>query len=205
MQDTKDIVKDIWKEYGRTRPGHRAVHHLMAIHHLIRERGYATSTGVAYYLNVPRAGVPQALGSLVKSGLVVVEPNGRYRLSPDGIDVVNTVLAKRDIVTQFLSGVLGMPRLDAMAEACKIEHLLGQEASDRLTTLVGLLTGNSALSEQFRATYAQAAKLCRPNERCEGCPVECRFAIRATEPAEEPEPDRSGPAGLTRAVVKGPE
>ncbi len=171
-------IRDIWKQFGHVRPGHRALHHLMAVYHLTREYGFARSSDIANFLNISKGSVSGALNGLEKAGFVVADQRRRYRLSGSGVNIVNTVLAKRHIVMQFLSEILGLSPLDAMADACKIEHLLSQQAADRLTTLVGLLKGGSSCSKEFWSELQEAAEFCQPDQRCEGCSAQCCFAIR---------------------------
>ena len=170
-------LKDIWKEFGRVRPSHRALHHLMAVYHLSRENGFATSASVAGFLNIKRPPVSDGLAGLKKSGYLLADTKHRYRLSAKGAEIVNTVLAKRQIVRQFLAEILGLSPLEAMADACKIEHLLSQKAAERLTALVGLLKGESASARECLDVFRQTTEFCRPDERCEGCPAPCCYAI----------------------------
>lgn len=181
MKKNMNEIKDIWKQFEHVHPGHRALHHLMAVYHLTREYGFATSSDIVNFLNISKASVSGALRGLKKAGFVVVDQRQRYRLSGSGVEIVNTVLAKRHIVMQFLTEILGLPPLDAMADACKIEHLLSQQAADRLTTLVGLLRGGSSCSKEFWSQLQETTKFCQPDQHCDGCPAQCCFAVRNLE------------------------
>ncbi len=174
-------MNNIWKQFGQTRPGHRALHHLMAIHHLSSTDGDATATGIARYLDVSRSSVAGALQSLKKTGHILGDGVHRYRLTSPGIDIVNAVLAKRRIVEIFLTEALGMTRLDAMADACKIEHLLSQQAADRMTALVGILGGDSPKARSFRTVLKDALSRCEPGEMCQGCPLQCQFRFERAD------------------------
>ena len=181
MKKIMDELKNIWKQFEHVRPGHRALHHLMAVYHLTREHGYAKPSAIADFLNITKASVSGTLGGLKKADFVVADHQQRYRLSGRGVEIVNTVLAKRHIVMQFLSEILGLPPVVAMADACKIEHLLSQQAADRLTTLVGLLRSSSSCSIELLSQFKEAAEFCQPDQRCDGCPAQCYFAVRNPE------------------------
>ena len=147
----------------------------MAIHSLEKERGRATSIDIARSLNLTLDSVCATLERLTKSGYVIADGN-RYRLNSKAVDVVNTVLGKRRIVHAFLRDVLGMSNLDAIADACMVEHFLSQQSIDRMTALVGVYGSHSATARQFRAQFRIALATCRPGEHCEGCQASCCFA-----------------------------
>jgi DtxR family transcriptional regulator, Mn-dependent transcriptional regulator len=170
-------TQDIWKEFDRVQPSHRSIHQLIAVERITREDGYATAKKVAHYLNASHSEVLKGLKALKRSGYVHTEANCRYRLSGRGVDTVNRVLENRDIVTRFLSDVLGLNRLDVLENACKIEHLLSRQAADHLTALVGILLNETPSSRDLLATLREAVKVCRPGRDCYRCPINCRFAV----------------------------
>lgn len=174
-------IKNIWKQFENVRPSHRALHHLMAVYHLTREHGFASLSSVAEFLNISKSSVTGSLTSLKKSGFLIADNKHRYRLSGKGVEIVNTVLAKRNVVRQFLSEILGLSPMEAMADACKIEHLLSQQTADRLTTLVGLLMGGTSFSSEFRLQLQQTLQFCQPGQDCQGCPAQCCYAVRSPE------------------------
>ncbi len=173
-----DEYSDIWKQFGRVRPSHCALHHLIAVNQITDEMGYALCPAVADFLKLRKKSVSQTLSNLTKAGFLIKDRNHRYRLSSTGIEIVNTVLAKRNIVMQFLTVILGLSPAEAAADACKIEHLVGQEAADRLTALVGLLRNGSPSSKQLLAQLEETRVFCNPAEWCEMCSARCYYAVR---------------------------
>lgn len=170
-------MKDIWKQFDQVRPGHRSLHHLMAVHFLTKRNGEANLIDIAKYLNISKPNVSTTMKKLKDTGYVFEDDRRRYRLNTKGINIINTVLAKRQVVELFFKEVLGMSPLDALSDACKVEHLLSQKAIDRLTALVGLLKGGSNASQDFSNELKNSFYDCNPGKQCEGCMLECCFAI----------------------------
>ena len=175
--ESMDEIKDIWKQFGQVRPGHRAIHHLMAINYLASENGFATTSGIANFLNVSHGSVVGAIRKLIESGTILEDKRNHYRLSSDGVDIVNTVLEKRRVVEIFLIDILGLNRLEALADACKVEHLFSQTTTDKLILLVGLLKGNSESAKSFLKEFNKAKEYCKPGQVCNGCKIKCSYAM----------------------------
>jgi len=153
-----------WHECSDPGPNHTDVHHLMAIATLLRESGIARAGDVARHLSLSRGEVEGHLSDLTDRGLVIRPQKKQYALSSEGVDVVNSVLAKRRILRGFFEDILKVPRDLAATDACKIEHLLSAETADRLVTFMGEYLSGTGQIDGFRRAledYAGAARILR--------------------------------------------
>ena len=143
-------MKDTWKEFDRSEISHRAVHHLMAIHEILRDKGSARAMDIAKYLNISTKSVSGTLSGLIHRGYVIQPKERFYALSEKGVDLVNSILAKRRVLEGFFRDVLQLPFDIAAEDACKVEHLLSQETAGRMVAFISHYLSNSENAERFR-------------------------------------------------------
>lgn len=123
---------DVWKEFSENVVTHSAAHHLLAISELIEKRGYARVTDVAKHLNITTGSASTNLKSLKHKGLVAEDENRFLILSEEGRKLSDAILARRGILESFFREVLGVTPEQAEIDACKTEHLLSKETTDKM-------------------------------------------------------------------------
>ncbi len=123
---------DVWKQFEENDLTHSAAHHLLAVHDLRKERGYARVTDVAKYLNITTGSASTNLKSLKSKGLIEEDDNRFLKLSGAGESFARAVIARKEIFLKFLTDVLGVEPKQAEIDACKTEHLLSHDTSERL-------------------------------------------------------------------------
>lgn len=139
-----------WREFDRNKPSHSMAHYLMAIDHLRGELGYARSTDVAEMLEISRGAASMALSQLKKRGWVGEDPNRFLLLTEEGKRIATLVEENFSILSRFFERVLGMDSDVAMADACKMEHLMSMETGRRLMALMRCLLSDPDLAEKVR-------------------------------------------------------
>jgi Mn-dependent DtxR family transcriptional regulator len=124
---------ETWKEFEANELTHSAAHHLIAIHELGAEYGgWARVSDIAKDLGITRGSVSINLRTLKKRGYVVTDEHRMVKLSPKGLEVVQSVKTKKAAFKAFLTDVLGVSDAQAEIDSCKIEHLISEETTDRL-------------------------------------------------------------------------
>ena len=131
MSDSKPSV-EVWKEFHDNVITHSAAHHLLAIAELVELRGYARVSDVARYLDITTGSASTNLKSLKQKGLVAEDENRFLVLSSDGKRLAESILGRRHILREFFISVLGVSEAQAEIDACKTEHLLSKETTDRM-------------------------------------------------------------------------
>ncbi len=130
---------DVWKQFEENNLTHSAAHHLLAVMELKRDRGYARVTDVAKLLNITTGSASTNLKSLKQKGLIAEDDNRFLNLSTKGEGLARAVVARKEIFKKFLTDVLHVSENQADVDACKCEHLLSHETSEKLVSLMQLL------------------------------------------------------------------
>jgi len=90
------------------------------------------SIDVANELGFSRPSVSRAMHILEGEGLLVMAENGVLTLTEEGAKRASAVYEKHKVIADFLSGHLGVNRDVALADACRIEHILSEETFERI-------------------------------------------------------------------------
>ena len=126
------MFEEVWRAYEENELSHSAAHHLMAIHSLRKETGYARVSDIAKHLNITKGSVSTAMKLLKERGYVGEDHNRFLELTEKGTKVVTDTESTRLVMQRFLVEALGMDEDDAMIDACKVEHLISSETRSRL-------------------------------------------------------------------------
>lgn len=165
---------DTWKEFDQNIITHSAAHHLMAIDDLINKLGYARVSDIARQLNITRGSVSISLRPLKKAELVLQDENRHLRLSETGQELVSAIKTKRRLVQRFLAEVLGVATSQAEIDACKLEHLVSNEAARRLLAFLRFLDTPGSDAERFVRAWQAADDECAAGpSACPNCQTEC--------------------------------
>jgi Mn-dependent DtxR family transcriptional regulator len=87
-------------------------------------------------LGVTKPSVSSALSGLEDRGLVRHERYGEVQLTAQGALVAEEMYRRHQLLHAFLRDVLGVSDPVAARDACLVEHVLSQEALERLLRLV---------------------------------------------------------------------
>jgi DtxR family Mn-dependent transcriptional regulator len=168
-------MKDIWKEFDATELTHSSIHHLMAVHQLIKENGYARSVDISRLLNLTRGSTSITLHKLIQKEYLERDANKFYRLTKRGNELISSVLNKRNIVKQFLSEVLNLPEEIAETDACKVEHLLSKNTGRKLLSFMGYFLSDNTRARDFRIGFDEFQFSCHA-DNCQFCENNCFFS-----------------------------
>ena len=153
MPKGRVISADVWKAYEANPLTHSAAHYLMTIHALIQRQGYARVTDIARELSITRGSCSISLKPLKRRELVTEDENKFLRLSEEGERLARTVERNDEVLKAFLSGFLEVSDQQAQIDACKIEHLLSLEASNRLARFLQFAGSDSKEAQRFRRAF----------------------------------------------------
>lgn len=119
--------------------------YIETIYEIIRTRKFARVRDIVKQRQVKSSSVTGALKKLEERGLVEYEKREYIILTKKGEEEARKVLSRHDIVSQFLSSVLQMPKDCAEQEACAIEHYLSDDVRDRLVCFIEFLESGTGL------------------------------------------------------------
>ncbi len=172
------IINDgsYWREFENNNITHSAAHYLMAIDSLRDQLGYARVTDVAEMLEVSRGAASMSISQLKKRGWVAEDPNRFLLLTDEGKEIAHHVEHNFRILSKFFEEVLGVSRELAMADACKMEHLMSLETGQHLVWLMRYILSDEKRAaqvhnalrrfEEGREDTSETCPLCASDDEC---------------------------------------
>lgn len=106
--------------------------YLEAVLKVERENGVIRGVDIAKELGVSRGSVSRGLDKLVEKKYLEKETYGEIRLTDLGRKKALDITKKHKALTEFLTNVLGVSPDTAETDACKIEHDLSEETTEKL-------------------------------------------------------------------------
>lgn len=76
--------------------------------------------------------VSQTVARMERDGLVSVEPDRSLKLSEEGRELATAVMRKHRLAERLLTDIIGLPWEKVHDEACRWEHVMGNEVEERL-------------------------------------------------------------------------
>jgi Mn-dependent DtxR family transcriptional regulator len=100
---------------------------------LILENGgnFVKSVDIAKAMDFSKPSVSRAMNLLKENGFITIEKHGLIRLTDNGREVAESVYDRHMFLTEFLTA-LGVDKVTAAADACRIEHVISQESFEKL-------------------------------------------------------------------------
>jgi len=144
---------DVWKAFDQNEITHSGAHYLMAIHDLTVTEGRARVSDIARALNVTRGSASLALKGLREKELADQDRSRCFHLTENGERIVQKVRARRAIFDTFLRDILHVSEQQANTDACKIEHLISAETSDRMLVFIQFLLSRDPETRQFLGKF----------------------------------------------------
>jgi Mn-dependent DtxR family transcriptional regulator len=175
-----------WREFEKNDITHSAAHYLMAVDSLRDSLGYARVTDVAEMLEVSRGAASMSLSHLKKRGWVSEDPNRFLLLTEEGEHMARLVEHNFRILSKFFEEVLGVSKDVAMADACKMEHLMSLDTGRRIVWLMRYILGDGRRSSQLRKAMECFQPGCESASLCPLCDGEGECLISKGGPDERP-------------------
>ncbi|MCL2176658.1 MAG: metal-dependent transcriptional regulator [Firmicutes bacterium] len=112
------------------------------------------SVDIANYLGVSKPSTNRALNILIEYGYVEKEDYGAVTLTDCGINLAKSIKRKHDNIKLLLTKLLGVSEAQAEIDACKIEHTLSHETTQKLEELISKLNTEECIAEKFTCLVA---------------------------------------------------
>ena len=87
-------------------------------------------------LGISRASVSEALKKLSSKGYVNHSRYDTITLTEAGRDVAQKIISKHNVLQNFFESVLGLPQEEASENACKIEHIITENAFRKIAEYI---------------------------------------------------------------------
>ncbi|MDO4710711.1 MAG: metal-dependent transcriptional regulator [Peptostreptococcaceae bacterium] len=93
--------------------------------------GYVRSIDVANELNFSKPSVSNAMKSLRQKNLIRMDNGGLIELTEEGNKIAQSVYERHVLISEYLIAIGVSPEV-AMADACRIEHVISSETFEKL-------------------------------------------------------------------------
>ena len=100
---------------------------LETIYVLTQSKTNVRSIDIAEHMSYSKPSVSRAVGLLKKGGYIAVDSDGFITLTAEGLAVANKIFERHTVISQLLIR-LGVSEKTAAEDACKIEHVISDEA-----------------------------------------------------------------------------
>ncbi len=105
--------------------------YLETILRLKKKKGGVRAIDIAEELGYSKPSVSRAVGIMKKDGFIVVHADGLIDLTETGKEKAENIFSRHKSLTQALV-VMGLERLAAEENACRVEHVLTEEAFEAI-------------------------------------------------------------------------
>lgn len=92
-----------------------------------KRHGYIRSIDIAEFLGVTKPSVTYTTKRLKENGYITMDKDGLITLSESGMQIASSMLDRHETLTKFLIN-LGVDKITAEADACKMEHDLSEQS-----------------------------------------------------------------------------
>ena len=109
--------------------------YLEAILVLGQKSSFVRSVDVGEYLGYSKPSVSRAMGILRSGVFVLMDPDGGLSLTDTGREIAEKIFERHTLLSQLLMA-LGVPEGIAIADACKMEHVVSKESFQAIKNFV---------------------------------------------------------------------
>jgi DtxR family Mn-dependent transcriptional regulator len=170
--------------------------YLEAILGLIHQTGSARVSDIADRLRVGKSSVTFALRALAKQDLVHYRPYRLVSLTHQGEARAEGIRHRHRTISAFFTDLLGVDEGIAEADACRIEHAVGDGVMRRLSCFIGFVSDSSVPARELPQAFREHCDSQRRSGDCGGCGV---AAQAGPQPAP---PEVGGAANITLADLQ---
>ncbi len=147
--------------------------YLETIFHLERESRVARAKDIAQRLSVSRASVTGALKTLAEKKLINYEPYSYVTLTPRGKAIAREIDRRHHILKGFFSDFLQLGPEASEANACRVEHVMDEEAINRLVNFLDFLEQCPRTGPDWLEAFERYCKGKASPGRCRQCLADC--------------------------------
>ncbi len=158
-----------WRAFEQSELTHSAAHYLMTIMHLRKDNGYARVTDVAEHLDITRAAASKRISMLKERNYIVEDSKRMLSLTEEGMALARTVERHFLVMADFFEDILNIPKGVALADACKLEHLLSPESAHAIFRLGRVLKNDKTLLDRLKGEVRDYQSDCNGEGECEMC------------------------------------
>ncbi len=124
--------------------------YLELICNLLETSSCVKAVEIAKKLNISRASVSEALVKLADKNLIIYEGHKGITITPEGLKKAKEVILKHNTFTSFFENTLGLDKVIAEDNACKIEHVVSDEVFEKIREFQLYCENNQDFIDKFK-------------------------------------------------------
>lgn len=105
--------------------------YLETIYILTNSQNAVRSIDVAEYMNFTKPSVSRGVGLLKEQGYIAVDNDGYLTLTEEGVAAGEKIYERHTVLTELLKAI-GVDDETAVADACRIEHVISDKTFDSI-------------------------------------------------------------------------
>lgn len=109
--------------------------YIEAIHQISKEKQIVKAIDLSKRLDVKRSSVAEAIKNLTRRELVTYE-NNELNLTDKGLEIAKEVINRHNTLYNFFAEILKINPEEAQLNACRVEHVITENAFKKLTKFV---------------------------------------------------------------------
>lgn len=148
-------------------------HYLREMFELKQEKGYVRVTDVARRLEVKKSAVSQIISKLEEEGFIDRTDHPFINLTPRGVAAARLTISRFNILNDFMIEVLGIPQEVAFEDACKLEHFVSDETTDRLVDMIRFFQQDNPEVKNLLKKFQKFHRTCEGEDSCPVCEYNC--------------------------------
>jgi DtxR family Mn-dependent transcriptional regulator len=149
--------------------------YLEVILELEKTNKVARAKDIAEKVGVQNASVTGALKTLEKKGLINYEPYSYITLTDLGLKIARKITRSHTVLENFLINVLQIDQKTATETACRMEHAITEEATERLISFIEFIYNCPKTGEGWIQSFTkECAKDERDWQKCTNCIETCQ-------------------------------
>ncbi len=152
--------------------------YLEAIYHLLHQENKARVKDVADHLQVKKSSVTVALRALAKQKLINYAPYGEVTLTLLGEKTAEDVVRRHETLKEFFITVLDVDAKQAEDTACKMEHVLSKEMTDKFIQFMEFIDICPRTGQDWVEKFHNYCGEKHAARDCKGCLNEVKEKIR---------------------------
>ncbi len=163
--------------------------YLEAIYHRIQHNQGARVKDLADVLNVKKSSVTVALRALAGKQLIQYSPYSEILLTPEGERAAKDILRRHETLKAFFMEVLGVPEPAAEDTACRMEHVLSHDITERFWHFMEFIDRCPLNGPMWRKRFREECNQPFDPKHCLTCQEEAKGRLKhamalAPQPAE---------------------
>jgi len=127
----------------------RSEDYLETVYHLIKDKGYATTSDISTALKVKPPTVSNMIGKLAGKGYLEYEKYHDIKLTPDGERVAKSVIRRHRVIAEFLA-MMGVDDATGFEDTEGIEHHVHPTTIRRVERLAEYLRAHPSVLAKIR-------------------------------------------------------